>query len=94
MNPILALAARLGCLALAVADRLKPRDDAAFDAHIADALAVAAPEPVLPAAMWDACTCPDLLWTTAELIELAPDLAVLDAVTTYDDFVYLTGGDQ
>jgi hypothetical protein len=36
---ILALAARLGCLALAVADRLKPRDDAAFDAHVAAAVA-------------------------------------------------------
>jgi hypothetical protein len=82
---ILALAARLGCLALAVADRLKPRDDAAFDAHVADALAVAAPEPV--------CTCADALWTDAELVEYAPDLAVLDAVTTYDDFVYLTGGE-
>jgi hypothetical protein len=56
---ILALAARLGCLALAVADRLKPRDDAAFDAHVADALALAAPEPVLPAEMWDAACTPD-----------------------------------
>jgi hypothetical protein len=78
------LGLNLGILAAAVTAAYREHErhltDAAWDAHVGDALAVA-----------QSCTCDD--WTAEELIALAPDLVELDGMETFQDFLYATGGD-